>query len=191
LQAMFWIHATVDRDVTNVEATLRRRVTVSLGVRMTDAGERGARVRFPPPLVYLGAVVAGLAVGRWVAAAPVPIDRTLRITAGALLATAGVALAASARIHFLRTGQSVIPWTPTPELIFQGPYRFTRNPMYVGMTLLTLGLGGGCNIIWNSLFAVPALLVVHAIAVLPEERYLSEKFGDGYRTYLTRVRRYL
>ena len=90
--------------------------------------------------------IAGVAVGRWVVAAPVPIDRTLRIAAGCrLLAAAGVALAASARIGFLRTGQSVIPWTPTPELIFQGPYRFTRNPMYVGMTLLTIGLGVALN----------------------------------------------
>lgn len=158
---------------------------------MADSGERGARVRFPPPLVYLLAVLAGLAVGFWVAAAPVPVDRTLRITVGVLLGAAGVALAASARIHFLRTGQNVIPWTPTPELIFEGPYRFTRNPMYVGMTLLTIGLGIALNNLWMSLFALPALLIVHAIAVLPEEKYLSEKFGDGYRTYLTRVRRYL
>jgi protein-S-isoprenylcysteine O-methyltransferase Ste14 len=158
---------------------------------MADSKERGARVRFPPPLVYLGAVLAGLAVGNWVAGAPVPIDRALRITLGVLLAAAGVALAAWARVGFLRTGQSVIPWTPTPELIFQGPYRFTRNPMYVGMTMLTFGLGVALNNWWISLFALPALLVVHAIAVLPEEKYLSEKFGDGYRTYLTRVRRYL
>ena len=130
-------------------------------------------------------------MGYWVAAAPVPIDRTLRIAVGVLIAVAGVALAAWARIGFLRTGQSVMPWTPTPELIFQGPYRFTRNPMYVGMTLLTIGLGVALNNLWMSLFALPALLVVHAIAVLPEEKYLSEKFGDGYRTYLTRVRRYL
>jgi protein-S-isoprenylcysteine O-methyltransferase Ste14 len=158
---------------------------------MAGSGERGARVRFPPPLVYLLAVLAGLAAGKWVAAAPVPIDRTLRITVGVLIAVAGVALAAWARIGFVRTGQSVIPWTPTPELIFQGPYRFTRNPMYVGMTLLTIGLGVALNNLWVSLFALPALLVVHTIAVLPEEKYLSEKFGDGYRTYLTRVRRYL
>ena len=158
---------------------------------MADAGEGGARVRFPPPLVYLLAVLAGLAVGYWVAAAPVPIDRNLRITVGVLIVVAGVALAAWARIGFLRTGQSVIPWTPTPELIFQGPYRFTRNPMYVGMTLLTIGLGVALNNLWISLFALPALLVVHLIAVLPEEKYLAEKFGDGYRSYLSRVRRYL
>jgi protein-S-isoprenylcysteine O-methyltransferase Ste14 len=158
---------------------------------MADSGERGARVRFPPPLVFLGAILAGLAVGRWLVAAPIPIPRTPRIVMGALLIVAGIALAASARIYFLRTGQSVIPWTPTPELIFRGPYQFTRNPMYVGMTLLTLGLGVALNNLWISLFALPALLIVHVIAVLPEEKYLSEKFGDSYRTYLGRVKRYL
>jgi len=158
---------------------------------MADSKERGARVRFPPPLVYLSAVLAGAAMGLWVAAAPIPLDRTLRITVGVLLAAAGVALVASARIHFIRTGQSVIPWTPTPELIFQGPYRFTRNPMYVGATLLAIGLGIALNNLWISLFALPALLIVHMSAVLPEEAYLSEKFGDSYRTYLTHVRRYL
>ena len=158
---------------------------------MTESSERGARVRFPPPLVYLGAILAGVAAGRWIAAAPLPIDRTARVAVGVLIAVVGAAFAASARLHFLRTGQSVIPWKPTPELIFQGPYRFTRNPMYVGMTLLTIGLGVAFNNLWISLFAIPALMAVHVIAVRPEEKYLSEKFGDSYRTYLTRVRRYL
>ena len=166
-------------------------MVITTAILAQGAGGIGPGVRFPPPLVYLLAVLAGLAVGNWVAVAPVPIDRTLRVTVGVLLAAAGIALAASARIHFLRTGQNVIPWTPTPELIFQGPYRFTRNPMYVGMTLLTIGFGVALNNLWISLLALPALLIVHAIAVLPEEEYLSEKFGDGYRTYLTRVRRYL
>ncbi|HUQ87092.1 MAG TPA: isoprenylcysteine carboxylmethyltransferase family protein [Vicinamibacterales bacterium] len=156
-----------------------------------NPGERGARVRFPPPLVFVAGLLAGVAIDRFVAAAPVPIDRSIRIAAGVIVALLGVALLVSSRLHFVRTGQSVIPWTPTPELIFQGPYRFTRNPMYVGMTLLLIGLGVAFNNLWMSAFALPALLVVHMIAVLPEEKYLSEKFGDGYRTYLARVRRYL
>ena len=158
---------------------------------MADSGERGARVRFPPPLVSLLAVLTGAALNLSFAAPPIPIEPTLRISAGVLLVAAGVALAAWARIHFIRTGQSVIPWTPTPELIFQGPYRFTRNPMYVGLSLLTIGLGVALNNLWIVLFALPALLILHVIAVLPEEKYLSEKFGDSYRNYLKRVRRYL
>src|ERR1700694_2773149 len=83
------------------------------------------------------------------------------------------------------------PWKPSPELILKGPYRFTRNPMYLGITLFEIGFGLAVNNLWISLFAVPALLTVHFIAVLPEERYLSKKFGESYKAYRTQVRRYL
>lgn len=157
-----------------------------------DGGvERGARVRFPPPLVYVIGILLGVACGYAVVPAPVPLGRTISQVAGGLLALGGLGIIASARRWFTRTGQSPIPWKPTPELIFQGLYRFTRNPMYLGMTLFELGLGLAANNLWISLFALPALLTVHFIAVLPEERYLSDKFGESYRTYLTQVRRYL
>ena len=115
----------------------------------------------------------------------------LRVAAGVLVLACGVSLVVSARIFFQRTGQNPIPWKPTPELIFAGPYRFTRNPMYLGVTLFVVGLGLTLNNLWISLFAAPALLVVHFIAVLPEERYLAEKFGESYRSFLAQVRRYL
>ena len=157
----------------------------------TDAVERGAHVRFPPPLVFLGTALLGVAVNYFVVGAPVPFDRALSAVGGSLILLGGVAIIASARIHFTRTGQSPIPWKPSPSLIFRGPYRFTRNPMYLGATLVELGLGLAVNDLWISLFALPALLTVHVIAVLPEEKYLSEKFGEPYRAYLTQVRRYL
>ena len=102
-----------------------------------------------------------------------------------------MSLVVSARILFKRSGQSPIPWKPTPELILQGPYRFTRNPMYLGVTLFAIGLGLALNNLWISLFAGLALMLVHFIAVLPEERYLAEKFGESYRSFLAQVRRYL
>ena len=157
----------------------------------TNSGERGAHVRFPPPLVFLLSLLVGVAIDRYVTAAPIPIDRSVRIALGLLIVLGGIGLLASSRIYFVRTGQSVIPWKPTPELIFRGPYTFTRNPMYVGMTLLQIGLGIALNNRWIAAFALPALLVVHIIAVRPEEQYLSDKFGDSYRAYLTRVRRYI
>ena len=152
--------------------------------------ERGARVRFPPPLVFLCGILSGLVVGQFAPAA-VPLGRAIRIGAGLLVLVAGVGFIVAARRHFVRTGQSPIPWKPTPALIFQGPYRFTRNPMYVGATLVQIGFGLAVNNPWISGFALPALLVVHLIAVLPEERYLSEKFGQSYKDYLGKVRRYL
>jgi protein-S-isoprenylcysteine O-methyltransferase Ste14 len=63
--------------------------------------------------------------------------------------------------------------------------------MYVGLTLFQIGLGLLLNSVWVSALALLALAMVHFIAVLPEEKYLSEKFGDSYRNYLGRVRRYL
>jgi protein-S-isoprenylcysteine O-methyltransferase Ste14 len=156
-----------------------------------DPVERGARVRFPPPLVFLGATLVGVAFDSLVAPAPVSVGRPIALVLGLLILACGVALVVSARIHFTRTGQSPVPWRPSPSLIFSGPYRFSRNPMYLGVTLVELGLGLALGNLWISLFAAPALLIVHLIAVLPEERYLAEKFGAPYRAYLTRVRRYL
>jgi protein-S-isoprenylcysteine O-methyltransferase Ste14 len=158
---------------------------------MTLPNERGAKVRFPPPLVFLGAIVQGVIVQRTAVPLSLLFARGLRVATGVLILACGVSLVVSARILFTRTGQSPIPWKPTPELILQGPYRFTRNPMYVGVTLFVIGLGLTVNNIWISLFAAPALLGVHFIAVLPEERFLAEKFGESYRNYHAQVRRYV
>ena len=157
----------------------------------TDAIERGAHVRFPPPLVFLSGILLGVAFEYIVAPAPVPVRRAISAIGGVLFVIVGLGFIASARILFKRTGQSPVPWKPSPALILRGPYRFTRNPMYLGITLFECGLGLAVNNLWISLFAVPALVTVHFIAVRPEERYLSEKFGESYRVYLAQVRRYL
>ena len=157
----------------------------------STSAEQAARVRFPPPLVFLGAILLGVACAYLLMPAPVPVSRTVSVAGGVVLLLAGLAFIAAARIHFARTGQSPIPWKPSPSLILRGPYRFTRNPMYVGMTLIGLGVGLAVNNLWISAFALPALVAVHFIAVRPEERYLAEKFGDSYKAYLAQVRRYL
>lgn len=156
----------------------------------TETGD-GARVRFPPPLVFLLGLLFGYGLNRVVPLPPVPLDRNARIGVGLLVIAAGLVPIAWARVHFVRTKQNPIPWKPTPELIFQGPYLYTRNPMYVGMTLLQVGLGIAFNLWWSALLAPASLAIVHVIAVRPEEAYLSKKFGQPYRDYLGRVRRYL
>jgi protein-S-isoprenylcysteine O-methyltransferase Ste14 len=157
----------------------------------SDSEEKGADVRFPPPLVFLGGVIVGLIIQYFVMAVTFPIARDARFAISGMLIGLGFALPVTARGLFKKTGQSVRPWAPTPELIFDGPYKFTRNPMYVGLTLFEIGLGLLLNSVWVSALALPALAIVHFLAVLPEERYLSTKFGDSYRNYLGRVRRYL
>jgi protein-S-isoprenylcysteine O-methyltransferase Ste14 len=157
----------------------------------TDSTEHGAKVRFPPPLVFLSCTLLGIAFPYVVAPARVPVDRAISAIGGILILLAGLVFVASASILFKRTGQNPAPWKPSPELILKGPYRITRNPMYLGVTLFELGLGLAVNNLWISVFAAPALLIVHLVAVLPEERYLSEKFGESYKAYLAQVRRYI
>src|ERR1051325_6975305 len=131
----------------------------------------GAKVRFPPPLVAFLSTVLGVALNYARPIAGIPLGSTPRIALGIVIFLAGFASAMSARLYFIRTKQSVVPWTPTPELIFQGPYRFTRNPMYVGLTLMQVGIGIAVNVLWISLLAAATLAIIHVIAVRPEEAY--------------------
>ena len=156
-----------------------------------NPAERGAQVRFPPPLVFVGFILFGTGLHYAVAPIPLPVDRWITLAAGILILLTGLSFIVVARNLFARTGQNPRPWTPSPELLLAGPYRFTRNPMYLGATLFQLGLGLAVDNLWISLLAAPALLLVHFIAVLPEEKYLSEKFGENYNAYLVKVRRYL
>ena len=159
---------------------------------MTDAtaGGRGADVHFPPPLVFVGFTLLGVMLRYTVPPIPFPATFWTRLF-GVVVLLAGSTLIISARTLFTRTGQSPIPWKPTPELIVRGPYRFTRNPMYMGVMCVQIGLGVALGNSWISLLAPVALLTVHFIAVLPEEKYLAENFGPSYREYCVRVRRYL
>ena len=158
---------------------------------MTDndvaSKQGGAPVRLPPPLVFLAAIVAGF----FVPGLRLHGYHALRIGAGLALVAAGLAIGLGAIRLFRKTGQDARPWMPTPELLFDGPYRFTRNPMYVGMVAFTLAAATLSGHFWIALLAPVALAVVHFTAVLPEERHLTAKFGEPYVLYKTRVRRYL
>src|SRR5713226_2236121 len=104
---------------------------------MPDAttSERGAAVRVPPPLVFAAFALLGVLMHYTVGT--IPLATTLWTRAiGVVVMLAGIGIIASALAWFTRTGQDPKPWKPTPELIFRGPYRFTRNPIYVGMTCI-------------------------------------------------------
>jgi protein-S-isoprenylcysteine O-methyltransferase Ste14 len=150
----------------------------------------GARVRFPPPFVFLALTLAGAAL-HWLRPLHTALGQMSHLAAGAVVGGSGFAFGLSAWLLFRRTGQDPAPWTPTPSLLGRGPYRYSRNPMYVGMTLLQAGLGLALDNLWMVLFAAVALVAVHYIAVLPEEAYLAHRFGADYLDYKSRVRRYL
>jgi protein-S-isoprenylcysteine O-methyltransferase Ste14 len=157
----------------------------------TQSKYGGARVRVPPPLVFLALIAAGVLVQRAFWPLELPLPFWPRVIAGTAVTLAGLALALAARSWFKRTGQDPAPWRPSPELIIQGIYKRTRNPMYIGLTVFQLGLGIAVGNAWISALAPMGLLIVHVAAVLPEERYLAEKFGESYLRYKESVRRYL
>ena len=155
-----------------------------------NANATSARVRIPPPLVFLIWMGVGLLLGRLVEPLELPHGWIPRGCA-AILILAGVGLGGWGAALFKRTGQNPVPWTPSPTLVTEGPYRFTRNPMYVGMTAVQIGMGLCASNVWIVGLAPAALLVVHFSAVSPEEKYLSERFGQDYERYKKTVRRYL
>jgi protein-S-isoprenylcysteine O-methyltransferase Ste14 len=157
---------------------------------MVDADDDSARVTFPPPIAYLGTLLAGL-LADWLFGLQVPLSPTVRIVAVLLLLVAGSSLVLAARNHFVRAGTDVKPWKTSSAIVSDGVYAFTRNPMYLGMALVYLGIALGFASM-SALVLLPLLLVVvHTQVIAREERYLEAKFGDLYREYRTKVRRWL
>lgn len=151
-----------------------------------------AGVRAFPPLVAAIGVVVGLAL-TFVYPVPIVAPSTTRLVigVGSALILSFLALAISANITFGRAGTPANPYAETRALAVNGPYRFTRNPMYLGLVLMTVGLGLVMNSMWLILMAVAVMLALRNLVIVHEERYLEEKFGDTYRAYLKRVRRWL
>lgn len=153
----------------------------------TDPARDAAAVRFPPPLIFLGFVLLGGLVDRWLALPPLPIPRWF----GAIVALPGAVLIAAAVGAFRRSGEDPTPWTRTDQVIATGLYARTRNPMYLGMAITALGLGVALASMMALLLTIAAAMVVGRTVIAREERYLEAKFGDGYRAYRARVRRWL
>ncbi len=143
----------------------------------------------PPPLLYLGALAAGLALDFGLVRISTGLPDSLRYGAGAALAAAAGALFAGAFGRFRRAGTAVEPWRPSTALVIGGVYRFTRNPIYLGMALLYLGLALAVDSAVTLALLLPLLALVQVGVVSREERYLEAKFGDDYRRYRAAVRR--
>ena len=155
----------------------------------TPSSSDHAGVRFPPPLLY----VAGLGLGillqtLW------PLYLWSQ-TVGALLALPCLALYVAfcgwAMVLFRRFRTSLIPVVPTATLVTDGPYRVTRNPMYVGLAFLYAGIALYFRLSWGLLLLPVVLVASYYLVIAREERYLERRFGDAYTRYSKRVRRWL
>jgi protein-S-isoprenylcysteine O-methyltransferase Ste14 len=146
-------------------------------------------VHVPPPFFFVTAIGAGLLLHR---AVPLPIGGgTPRIILAWACVAAFAGLLVAAVTSFWRRRTTVIPNRPANTLVVAGPYRFTRNPMYVAMTLLTTALGLWMNTWWIVLLLIPTLVVIDRYVIAHEEAYLRRRFGADYEAYLDRVPRWL
>jgi protein-S-isoprenylcysteine O-methyltransferase Ste14 len=159
---------------------------------MAAATNDNSGVRIFPPAIYVAGLVAGFAL-QWVW--PMPILPVVWVRAGrwigGLLLLLWVVLTIWPVVTFSRAGTTPNPTRPTTVLTFHGPYRFTRNPMYLSLAFLQVGVAFVANASWPSLFAIPVLWLVRRMVIDREEDYLTRKFGDEYLAYKQRVRRWL
>lgn len=159
---------------------------------MTDTKRDTPGVIAPPPLIYLGFLILGLALEFLVVRTQgLDMPASLRWTVVVAFALAGVAAIAAAVLRFRRAGTPAPPWQPATAFVAQGIYRFTRNPMYLGMTLIYCAVGVAANapvVFWT---LIPLAVTIHYGVVLREERYMADKFGGPYIDYAHRVPRWL
>lgn len=151
-----------------------------------------AGVIAPPPLIFTAALLLGLLM-QW--AAPVAMlagsPLGVRTVPGVSLVGAAMVLALWAALAMRRAGTNIDPRRPTTALVVTGPFHFTRNPLYLSLTLLYLGITALANAL-GPLVLLPAVLILVQRGVIErEERYLERKFGEAYREYRATVRRWL
>jgi protein-S-isoprenylcysteine O-methyltransferase Ste14 len=149
-----------------------------------------AQVSVRPPRAWGLAVVVGLALNWLVPLRFVPADLPSGWL-GAMVFVLALALFAWAMVAINRGGSNVPTNLPTTTIVESGPYRFTRNPIYVGMFLGLMGLAIAFDNLWLLMMLVPFAVVIRYAVVAREEAYLERKFGDVYRGYCSRVRRWL
>jgi protein-S-isoprenylcysteine O-methyltransferase Ste14 len=142
-----------------------------------------------PPLLYSVAFVAVLAL-RWFWPLPI-LGHAIAFWSGIALAMIAVAIAVWGSRTMRIAGTNVNPSLPTTVVVTSGPFRFSRNPLYVALTLFYLGLTLALDTWWGIVVLVPLLIILHYGVVRREERYLEQKFGEAYRQYRSSVRRYL
>ena len=149
------------------------------------SNEDKPRVFLPPPLIFGGLLALGLLMDSDpLRFGPVSIS-------GMVLAAGSVVLIAIALGLFRSSGTRAEPWQPASSLVNRGIYRFTRNPMYLGMAMLSMGVAMAFTSLPAAALAVAALIIVDRTVVTREEAYLTRRFGQDYLTYKASARRWL
>jgi protein-S-isoprenylcysteine O-methyltransferase Ste14 len=147
------------------------------------------RIWIAPPWILGIPFVAGMAL-QWFVPLRLPL-RGVALALGLLCAFPAAAILIAASRSFRRKGTSMLPARRSRALITGGPFRVTRNPLYLGLVLLYAGVCLAAGAGWPLLFLPIVVALLHWIVIRPEEAYLESRFGDDYRAYRARVRRWV
>ena len=154
---------------------------------MTDRPICGGVV--PPPVIYAVCFLAGLGLD-WLLPLPL-LPLTAQYLIGVPLIAAGVALFVWALREFSQAHTAVTHHRPTTGLVASGPFGFTRNPIYVAMTMVYLGAAIVVDGALVLVLLLPAIVAIHILVIAKEEVFLERSFGDDYRRYKSAVRRWI
>lgn len=159
---------------------------------MSNPSAAGPGVRYPPPLLFLLGIVAGWLFDH---ALPLPIAgpaaRPATEPVGWLLVALGTGLSGWGVVTFRNAGTPIRPNRPATLLVTRGPFRLSRNPMYMGLVLVYLGVMVLVDSTWPLLCLPPVIAILQLTVIRNEERYLAVTFGRAYEEYRRRVRRWL
>jgi protein-S-isoprenylcysteine O-methyltransferase Ste14 len=156
---------------------------------MSSDAQDKAGVVAPPPLIYLGPLIFGLLLNRRL---PIPfLPRRMARSLGWSLLGGGVLLIGWFEWVMRQARTPANPYKPVSHMVTQGPFRYTRNPAYLSMTMIYTGIASLANALWAILLLPVALQVVRRGVIEREERYLERKFGEEYLRYKAQVRRWI
>ena len=152
-----------------------------------------AAVRIFPPAVPLLAILLAAGLDRVVPIRPgVALAAPARYWLGGAIAVAAILMLGIWSVVLMRrSGQTENPWSPTIRIVDRGPFSISRNPMYLQMIIICLGIAIVMWSVWLLLLTPIVAWALQRLAIRPEEAYLERKFGDGYLAYKRRVRRWL
>jgi len=157
--------------------------------RMDGPKKDSPGVVAPPPIIYLcGLALAFFLDWLWPIAL---LPAAIQVAVGFPLIGLGFLIVALAFRRFRAVGTHIEPYKPTTAIVTDGLYGVSRNPIYVAMTGIALGIAIAADNAWVVLMLVPTLVVMRIGVIAREERYLEGKFGDDYRRYKASVRRWI
>jgi protein-S-isoprenylcysteine O-methyltransferase Ste14 len=150
----------------------------------------GPGVRFPPPLLYIAFLVLGIALS---AVYPVHLlPSAAAWTLGGVILVAGILLGPVWGIRTMQGANTTVrPDRAATTLVTDGPFRYSRNPLYLSLTLMYAGIAIIANSLWALLLVIPPVLVISLLVIPREEAHLRRTFGEEYERYQASVRRWL